>query len=259
MNHLTKFFLFSFMSMNAYAFTLNTSTTLVFGQNEVKVNVANITCAHIGIDLHELKSIVADAVNLYWNRAPTSRLKLRAGEITNVAAAYGTGLICNASTNCTPNPALAVASDILITCNNNSANFTGSGILATTVPNNTTDSKIIGSLVMINDQAQNPFISKSRDEKVSIIAHELGHAFGLGHSSVKDSLMYYAMVDMRKSLGADDIDGITYLYPKQQPVTCGMISKKNNPNSWLGLLIGFLMMTILSKFQFRYLKLRPRA
>lgn len=255
-------FVFSFVfSLKAEAFTLNNSATLVFDKDEVAVNIANITCTNIGVDVHELRSIVAEAVDQYWNRSPTSRLKLRAGSVTNVAAAYGTGLICNASTNCDPNPALAVASDVLITCNTNAANFTSSAILAVTVPNNISGKTIVGSLIMINDQAQNSFVTKSRAEKVSIIAHELGHTFGLGHSPVKDSLMYYATVNMRSSLGSDDIDGISYLYPKQQPISCGSVSTKNNPNSWLGMLIGFFLVVIvtkLAKFQFRYLKLRLR-
>jgi hypothetical protein len=259
MRHLLKLFLLSIISLNAQAFTLNNTATLVFSHDEVKVNVANITCTNIGIDVHELKSIVADAVDQYWNRSPTSRLKLRAGNVISVAAAYGTDLICLAGTSCDPNPTLAVASDILITCNTNAANFSGSGVLAVTVPNNISGKTIIGSMIMLNDLASNQFKNSSRDEKVSIIAHELGHAFGLGHSPVKDSLMYYATVNMRKSLGEDDIDGITYLYPKQQPVTCGTISEKNNPNSWLGLLIGFGLISFLSKFQLRYLKLRPRV
>ena len=246
------------MMTNAFAFTLNNSASLVFNHDEVKVNIANITCTNIGIDAIELKSIVADAVNQYWNNSPTSRLKLRAGSIISAAAGYGTDLICNASTSCDPNPALAVASDILITCNTNATNFSSSAILAVTVPNNVTDKNIIGSLVMINDRPGNQFASKSRDEKISIIAHELGHAFGLGHSPVKDSLMYYSTVNMRTNLGQDDIDGITYLYPKQQPVTCGTISEKNNPNSWLGLFLGIGLIALLNKFQFRYLKLRPR-
>ena len=252
------FLLFYFILTNAFAFTLNNSAALVFNHDEVKVNVANITCSNIGIDTVELKSIVADAVSQYWNKSPTSRLKLRAGSVISAVAGYGTDLICNASTSCTPNPALAVASDILITCNTNTTNFSSSSILAVTVPNNISDQNIIGSLIMINDRAGNQFVNKNRDEKISIIAHELGHAFGLGHSPVNDSLMYFSTVNMRKNLGQDDIDGITYLYPKQQPVTCGTISEKNNPNSWLGLFIGIGLIAILNKFQFRYLKLRPR-
>jgi hypothetical protein len=247
-----------FLTLKAQAFTLNNSATLVFGKDEVKVNVANITCNNIGIDLYELKSIVADAVDTYWNKSPTSRLKLRGGEITNVDAAYGTALICNTSTDCVPNPTLAVASDILISCNNNTTNFNSAAILAITVPNNINGNKIVGSLILINDLASNSFALHSRAEKVSIIAHEIGHAFGLGHSPVKDSLMYFSTVNMRSSLGSDDIDGISYLYPKRQPLNCGSISTKNNPNSWLGLFFGLGLMALLSRFPYWYLKLRLR-
>jgi hypothetical protein len=248
--------------LNAEAFTLNNSATLVFGKDEVKVNIAAGNCANIGIDEHELQSIVGDAVDQYWNTAPTSRLKLRSGSIKSVNALYKTGTICVPATACDPNPALAVDSDILITCNNEPTNFSSTGVLAVTVPNNISGKAIVGSLIMINDQNTNQFKFKNRDEKVSVIAHELGHAFGLGHSPVKDSLMYYATVNMRKSLGYDDIDGISYLYPKQQPISCGSITDpinpaNSNPNAWLGLLLGLMIAGII-KFQLRYLKLRPR-
>ena len=243
---------------NAQAFTLNNSGSLVFSEDEVTVNVANVACTNIGIDVYELKSIVADAVALYWNRSPTSRLKLRAGEVIVASATYGTDLICQASTNCTPNPSLAVTSGILITCNANTTNFTSSTILAVTVPNNIKSNQIVGSLIMINDRTPNSFAAHSRIEKVAIIAHELGHAFGLGHSPVKDSLMYYSTVDMRSSLGSDDIDGISYLYPKRQPLNCGSINTENNPNSWLGLFVGIALMAFISRFRYWYLKLRFR-
>lgn len=259
MFYIFKFFLLSLTSFNIYAFTLNNSVNLTFFQNEVKVNVANITCSNIGVDVHEIRSIVADAVDQYWNKSPTSRLKLRAGNVISADAAYGTGLICNPATDCDPNPTLAVANDILITCNNNAGNFTSTAILAVTVPNNTTGKQIVGSLIMLNDRAGTQFANKSRDEKISIIAHELGHAFGLGHSPVADSLMYYSTVNMRKSLGADDIDGITYLYPKQQPINCGSIDDNNTPKQWLGLLLGIGLIAFINKFQLRYLKLLPRT
>jgi hypothetical protein len=164
---------------------------------------------------------------------------MRGGKVTSVIAAYKTASICTASTSCDPNPVIAVASNILITCNNESVNnFPSNSILAVTLPNNISGKYITGSLIMINDRAGNQFAGKSRDEKISIIAHELGHAFGLGHSPVKDSLMYYSTISMRKSLGQDDIDGITYLYPKQQPFTCGTVDDKNSPKPWLGLLLG---------------------
>ncbi len=261
MIHFIKIIFLSIISFSASAFTFNNTATLTFGKNEVMVNVAAGNCANIGIDENELLSIIGDAVDQYWNTAPTSRLKLRKGSVISVASTYKTGTICLPSTSCDPNPALAVASDVLISCNNNTTNFTSSGVLAITVPNNISGKTIIGSLILINDLASNQFKYKSRDEKISVIAHELGHTFGLGHSPVKDSLMYFATVNMRKNLGSDDIDGISYLYPKQQPVTCGSIDTNNTPTNffknWVGLLLGFLIAGFVS-YQLRYLKLRPR-
>lgn len=227
--------------LNAQAFTLNNSAKLVFSQDEVLINVAGGFCSNIGISDDELLSIAAEAANKFWNKSPTSRLKLRKGSIVNVATDFHTGNICQASTNCEPNPTLAVESNILISCNNNTSNFSSSMILGVTIPNNIAGSTIKGALVLINDLASTQFETKTRDQKVAIIAHELGHAFGLGHSPVPDSLMYYATVAQRTSLGRDDIDGISYLYPKAQPVSCGTIDtnpKAGGSDWWSGLFIG---------------------
>lgn len=242
--------LLSLVAFNVQAFTMNNSAKLVFDHDEVTVNVAS-NCQNIGIDGNEVLSIVGDAVDEFWNTAPTSRLKLRAGSVISAAAAFRTDSICVASTNCTPNPTLAVGNDILISCNANATNFPSSSILGVTIPNNISGSTIVGSLVLINDTAATQFGAKTRPEKVAIIAHELGHAFGLGHSPVNDSLMYYATVSQRTSLGRDDIDGISYLYPKQQPVSgCGTIDLNGSkPNFWPGLFIGFSIIGLAELFR----------
>ena len=240
----------SLISLNANAFTMNNSAKLVFDHDEVIVNVAN-NCQNIGIDGNEMLSIVSDAVNNFWNTAATSRLKLRAGSVQTVAAAFRTDSICVASTNCTPNPTLSVASDILVSCNASATNFTSSSILGVTIPNNISGSTIVGALVLINDTASTQFGTKTRPEKVAIIAHELGHTFGLGHSPVNDSLMYYATVTQRTTIGRDDIDGISYLYPKQQPVKgCGTIDMDGDKNNfWPGLFIGFSIIALAELFR----------
>lgn len=221
-----------------HAFTFNNSIKLVFAQDEVPVNVAAGFCSNIGIDENELLSIVGDAVDQFWNQAPTSRLKLRKGSIKSVAPAFETDNICVPSTNCDPNPTLAVSEGVLITCNSNSTNFPSPSILGITIPNNISGKTIVGALIMINDRTTTQFASKSRAEKVAIVAHEIGHAFGLGHSPVPDSLMYYATVESRVALGRDDIDGISYLYPKKHPGGgCGTItdvSKTKGPGNMLG-------------------------
>ena len=201
---------FLFFCTSAHAFTLNNSARLAFDKDEVLVNVAAGFCSQLGITDEELLAIVSESVERFWNQAPTSQLKLKKGSLVNVALDFKTANICTTGTNCTPNPTLAVSSDILVSCNNNTTNFTSSAILAVTIPNNISGKNIVGSLVLINDQVTTQVDTKSRDEKISIIAHEIGHAIGLGHSPVTDSLMYYATMSQRTALGRDDIDGISY-------------------------------------------------
>ena len=240
---------FLFLFSTAHAFTLNNSAQLAFNKDEVVVNVASGFCSQIGITDEELLNLVGESVERFWNQSPTSRLKLKKGSLVNVSLDFKTSNICNTGTNCTPNSALAVSSDILVSCNNNTSNFTSSAILAVTIPNNIAGNNIVGSLVLINDQITTQFDSKSTDEKISIIAHEIGHAIGLGHSPVTDSLMYYATMSKRMALGRDDIDGISYLYPKKQPLSgCGTIDTNNIPTNWWGGL--FLGLSLIGIFEF---------
>jgi hypothetical protein len=238
-------------SNKAWSFTMNNSSKLTFAQDEVKVNVASGFCSRLGLTDDELLTLVGIGLDQFWNQSPTSRLKLVKGSLVSVALDYKTASICQASTNCVPNSTLAVSNDILISCNTNSTNFTSSAILAVTIPNNISGTTIVGSLILINDQASNQFVNKSNAEKASIIAHEIGHAVGLGHSPVTDSLMYYATMDKRVSLGRDDIDGLSYLYPKQQPISgCGTTEENKNPTDWWGgFFIGIILFGMMKYWQ----------
>ncbi len=231
------------------AFTMNNSARLAFSQDEVTVNVAAGFCQRLGINDEVLLNAVANAVDNFWNKVPSSRLKLRQGNLINVSANFKTDSICQGTTNCTPNSVLSVSSDILISCNTNTTNFPTTAILGITIPNNISGGRIIGSLILLNDSAGTLLAGKSFDEKTSIIAHEIGHAIGLGHSPVEDSLMFYATRDKRKSLGRDDFDGMTYLYPKKEPIAaCGSVDlqTKNPPSNWWGgLFIGLMLISIL--------------
>lgn len=220
------FFLWVFLLLptHTFAFTLNNNIGAAFDQDEVPVSVAAHTCQYLGVTNDELLSMAEEAGELFWNRVHTSSLELVRGSLLTVDGAYQTGLACSnsPSTSCDVNTNLATHSGILISCNQNLINFNSNNqVLAVTIPNRVSGQAIQASLILLNDDAGNSFQSLSREEKVSVLAHEIGHAVGLGHSSLAKNLMYFETRASRRALGQDDVDGITYLYPMEQPFdTC---------------------------------------
>ena len=242
-------------SSKVMSFTLSVSNGAYFEKDEVVVNVAD-NCARQGLTSDGILSLAVEAVEQYWNKVPTSRLKLKAGAVVSVGSAFYDDEICSSINPCVPNDDLKYTSGILISCNENQTatigNIISNSIIALTVPNSVAGQNIISATLLINDRAGNQFATKSRAEQISILAHEIGHAIGLGHSPVKDSLMYYQSIATRFRLGWDDIDGVTYLYPVEQPLSgCGTVDMSNSPPNQAGpLLLGFLF-AVMTGYVFR--------
>lgn len=238
-------------SLNAFGFTLSVSNGAYFQNDEVKVNVMD-NCLNTGVTADGLLSLAVEGVEQFWNKVPTSRLKLVRGSVIASSAAFRTDAICSSDNPCVPNATLIHTNEVLIACNVNATNFPSTSVIALTVPNNVSGQSIVAATLLINDNASNQFQSKSRAEQISILAHEVGHAIGLGHSPVTDSLMYFQSIESRFRLGWDDIDGVTYLYPTEQPFSgCGTVDLNQSPPSQLGpMLFGFLF-AIMIGFAFR--------
>jgi hypothetical protein len=245
--NIITFILLLFSASNASAFTFSNSVGAAFDQDVVTVNVNAAGCTNISTSNNLMLDIVKTSINRFWNKVPTSKLKMQVGTFTTVAAAFKTDDLCTnpGNTTCDINAALLVSNNILITCNTSVNNFPSTNVLAAAVPNNISGQTTIGGIVVINDLVTSQFGSKTFDDQVAIVAHEIGHVLGLGHSPASDSLMYFRTVNYRRSLGADDMDGITYLYPASQPISCGTIELTNGSEnisilSLMVLILGFV-------------------
>lgn len=206
-----------FTLSSAQAYTLNNNFGASFKDNKVSVSVErNTTCASAGVTVYDLQDMIDPAIDDFWNRVPTSSLRLKNGGFAEPVTNINTGRLCAPTDDACITAAGATViepvTDIVIACNNLAANFGDPNVLAVTIPNNFSGKSIKGAVILINDSST-IFSTLSRSDRIGVISHEIGHAIGLGHSDVKASLMYYRTQDQRKSLGEDDIRGVSYLYP----------------------------------------------
>lgn len=265
-------FLLLLVTTGTQAFTLNNNFGGAFRKSRVKVLVAaNTSCSNAGIDVYELEGLIKPAVDNFWNTVPTSRLRLDASGFSPAITNIQTGLLCSPTdSDCVSdatasNSLIPAVTDIVIGCNENPVNFGVSpdNVIAVTIPNNFSGKKIRGALILINNSPSSvAFRNLNRSDKISVLAHEIGHAIGLGHAKddAQEALMYYRTVNMRKKLGQDDIDGVSYLYPKQLDA-CGLIGSLDDDSSvppmlWQ-MLLGLFFMILLLESK-RLLK-RPQA
>ncbi len=260
--------------LSVYSFRLNTNTAAAFGDKNIKIYVtSNSTCSEAGISKEDLLDLAVKGARDFWNKVPTSNINIERGGILQTSNnLFLTGALCasDSQTSCPEATSVPTSiDDIVIACNNNTTdNFKSGSYLALSAPVRVSNQTIKGSIVLINDSTNTSFDTLTYNERLSVLAHEIGHAVGIGHSNKDEALMYYANSDKLSKLSQDDIDAITYLYPNRLDGCGGFfggtIGKDTDPpikqNLLMSLLLGACMgwsLLIFTKF-FTALKRSPR-
>lgn len=253
----------------AHAFTLNNNFGAAFKNPKVKIRVAsNSTCtAQTGVSIYTLAELTEKAIERYWNTVPSSSLKLNSEGVSGSYSNIDSGRLCAptdsqcvSDANNAAVPVISGVSGIVVSCNNDAVNFNGANVFAVSLPNNFSRKKITGSVILINDSSS-IFSTLSEDDKIAVLAHEIGHAIGLGHTEENEALMYYRQVNQRRNLGQDDIDGVSYLYPKTfDGYGCGLFGtidtdKKIPPALWqmgFAFALFLLIMKLIRRIRFNF-------
>jgi len=222
------------LSISSHAFTLASSKKgFVEGWDtpnlEVQVNTSSCTI--------DIVPYIMDAFKV-WNDVATSRLRFSISNYTT---------------------ATSYARKPIIYCDQNFETNTGApgngvaGFAQVAFEDNRIRT---GYIVLNNESGKSSNISTfSSNAIASLIAHELGHLVGLGHSEYDYALMYYN-IDQEQVpiLSADDAAGITYLYPRDEmngskPFGCARVEgPPRPPNTDFYVAFGFLVLLIFKLF-----------
>jgi hypothetical protein len=224
---LASFFLALTWHMPSEAFTLCTSTNSGMAGWQTKTLTFKVNTSGCPANINDL----IDTAMKLWNSVPTSNLTLKREGTTTEDPAN----LTNANYIST-DPAVIVCDPAFSTHYGAGTENTIAGVGACRTQGGT----ITRGYLILNVQAGGSAnISNLSGAKQQVVtAHEIGHVIGLGHSADQSSLMFFDVSSKTKlGLSQDDIDGLTYLYPRNElgsdlPFGCGAIaSTKQKPPS----------------------------
>jgi len=235
-------------SSSIFGWTINNSARRGFAVNEITIDIGSNDCQNAGYTASQLKDLIQEVVDDYWNTVSSSALELTVGSIssTDVSSVSSLDNLVDQTTK----------NHILIGCNSSISDFSNTSILGQ--GGISCDTTACYGVVAINDVSGTKVASQSKTALNAVIAHELGHALGLGHTSVEHALMYYNISGKEQEyLAQDDIDGISYLYPHESKAAgllgaCGSLAfvddKQDPPSSGRGPLLFSLLAFLLAIF-----------
>ena len=205
----------------AHAFTLEFQSEQGW-TNNAQTFLVNYTNCPVSNDV--LNAAIDAGVNL-WNSVSTTNVKLTRGGTTGDLAS-----------DAQASPAVITDSPVIL-CDNNFTTNVGQGdtnvgnhvTAVTFVRSNSSGQMAFAVMVLNSDTGKSGNIANFDATQLSdIVSHEMGHAMGLGHSGLQEALMYYVSdAKTTLNLAQDDVDGITFLYPRQEPTSgfmgCGTL------------------------------------
>jgi hypothetical protein len=162
----------------------------------------------------KLNAAIDEAIAL-WNAAPESVLTLKREGTSSATPGQG-----QAGT-ATEVPAIVCSTSLATDLTGIDASAADSIPAVTFSAADTSSLHINFGVMVLNSQSgAGADISTLTDTTLRVvIAHELGHILGLGHTASTFALMYYdATKKSTLALSQDDLDGLYYLYPRREPL-----------------------------------------